>query len=218
MLFPQTGPIVVVVVVVGSSVVVVVAVVVVAVVVVAVVVVAVVVVAVVDVAVVVVAVVVVAVVVVAVVLVVVVVGGSQASSVQVPPPMFVPPASMHSAGLSSWHVIPSPGTQQRISSAHPPVLHASQQTSAVLTQELPWLGALHFDASRTALHRVLPLRSVRQHVTQPGRPQTDFREQARASRTHCFGRRPLDARAAMTSRVHCTQSLWLSTPAQSHSA
>jgi hypothetical protein len=124
-----------------------------------------------------------------VMVVVVVVVVSQSPGWQVPGPRSIPPASVHSCGVSSWHMSSMPGdvpVQQRtVAGAQPVAVQASQQDAKLLTQAEPPLGALHFAALFLTEQRVRPRRSVRQHVTNSAsRPQVDFAEQFLASRTH----------------------------------
>jgi hypothetical protein len=64
----------------------------------------------------------------------------------------------------------------------PPFTHASQQLDAPLTQALPPRGALHDEAFRLTRHFVRPFESVRQQVTEPGRPQVDREAQCQTAR------------------------------------
>jgi hypothetical protein len=126
-----------------------------------------------------------------VLVVVVVVGASQSPGSQGPGPRFVPPAPVHSSAVRSWHTSSMAGdvpVQQRtVAGAQPPATQAWQQLAMLETQALPPLGALHFAAFFLTLQVVRPRRFVLQHVTWPGRPQVDFAEQLRASRTHSWG-------------------------------
>jgi hypothetical protein len=153
-------------------------------------------------------VVVVVVVVVVLVVVVVVVGGGQSPGSQVPGPMFVPPASVQSAGLRSWQTFSGPGcspVQQRIvPGAQPPSMQASQHWGKEPTHALPPLGALHLLGSFLMEHRVLPFRVVRQQVTEPTRPHVDLPVQLRASRAQSAGRLPSWTSSSITSREHFT--------------
>src|SRR5205823_3161133 len=68
--------------------------------------------------------------------------------------------------------------------AQPPWTQASQQLANVPTHALPPAGAWHRSALRLMLHRVLPLESVRQHVTDPFRPHAERAAQAITSSLH----------------------------------
>src|SRR4029434_8080225 len=57
----------------------------------------------------------------------------------------------------------------------PPVgVHASQQLDCPLTQAVPPLGGVHFEALGFVEHFTLPVALVLQQVTKPGLPQVDF--------------------------------------------
>jgi hypothetical protein len=109
-----------------------------------------------------------------------------------------------------------PVQQRTVAGAQPPGTHASQQAAKLETQALPPPGALHFEASFLTEHLVRPRRVVRQQVTNPGRPQVDFAEQPRASRTQSCGRSPDAARAAITSREHLTYWPWFGVVVHPH--
>jgi hypothetical protein len=56
---------------------------------------------------------------------------------------------------------------------HPVGEHASQQLERALTQACPPRGGVQRLKALVTEHLVVPLKSVRQHVTAPGLPQVD---------------------------------------------
>jgi hypothetical protein len=82
--------------------------------------------------------------------------------------------------------------------------HASQQLVAVPTHAWPSFGGLHLSALFLIEHFTLPLRSMRQQVTEPGLPHVDFAAQRVTSPLHSFGSAPLFARSLATSLTQLT--------------
>ena len=85
----------------------------------------------------------------------------------------------------------------------PPAPHASQQLEAAPTHAVPPAGAVHL-SSRLILHFVWPSSSVRQQVTNPGRPQVDCSAQCSATSSHASRSNPASTAASATSSTQLT--------------
>ena len=84
----------------------------------------------------------------------------------------------------TWQHANVGGVGSGVGSAQPPVVHASQQLSYTPTHADPPLGAAHLAVFLSMLHLVAPTLFVRQQVTAPGRPHTDFFAHVFTTRRH----------------------------------
>ena len=86
----------------------------------------------------------------------------------------------------------------------PPCSHASQQLGKFPTHALPPGGGLQELARRLILHVVLPLASVRQHVTAPALPQVELSAHATTRSAHSSRSDPSSTACSVTPSTQFT--------------